>query len=330
VVHLLQTPRSHPPAPALVADIGGSTSRFALAVTGQRPQGLLTLRNDTVPNIEAAIAHYLERVDGKPEVAVFAVAGPINGEDVKLTNRDWCFRIPALAARFGFDQFRVINDFEALAFALPLLDGRDTRPIGPHLEAARGAKAVLGPGTGLGVAALVPIDGRWNVVPSEGGHAAFGPQADDEEPVFARLRAECHHVSAETVLSGPGLARLHRALHQRSEKLTSEAIVGNARSGDAAARATVALFVRLLGRFAGDVALTFKATGGVYIAGGVAMALGVLFDDALFRAAIEAHPPYEKMLAAVPSYLITCEEPGLLGCAAVVEKLVGIENLREA
>jgi glucokinase len=327
---LLQTPRSHPPAPALVADIGGSTSRFALAVTGQRPQGLLTLANDTMPNIEAAIAHYLGRVDGKPQVAVFAVAGPVNGDDVKLTNRAWSFRVPELAARFGFSHLRVINDFEALAWALPLLAGADTRAIGPRLEPPRGVKVVLGPGTGLGVAALVPINGSWNVVPSEGGHASFGPQADDEAPVFARLRAECGHVTAETILSGPGLASLHRALHQQSAKLKPEEIVRGAAAGDAAARTTVALFVRLLGRFAGDVALTFKATGGVYIAGGVAMALGALFDDALFRAAFEAHPPYEKMLAAVPTYLMTCEEPGLLGCAAVVERLVGIESLPEA
>jgi len=320
-------PRSHPPAPALVADIGGSTSRFALVVAGQRPHALLTLPNDTVPNIEAAIAHYLDRVDGKPKFAVFAVAGPVSGDDVKLTNRDWCFRIPVLAARFGFGQLRVINDFEALAWALPRLDGGDTRPIGRRLDPAGGAKVVLGPGTGLGVAALAPIDGSWNVVPSEGGHATFGPQAGEEEAVFARLRAECGHISAETILSGPGLARLHRVLHAQAAKLASEAIVDNARAGDAAARSTIALFVRLLGRFAGDVALTFKATGGVYIAGGVAMALGALFDDALFRSAFEAHPPYQSMLAAVPSYLMTCEEPGLLGCAAVVERLAGIESV---
>src|SRR5262249_7347461 len=158
----------------------------------------------------------------------------------KLTNRAWSFRIPELAARFGFSALRVINDFEALAWALPSLDATDMRPLGARRQAERGVKVVLGPGTGLGVAALVPIDGSWNVVASEGGHASFGPRMADEEPVFARLREQCDAISAETILSGPGLARLHRALHS-GPALAQEAIVAQARGNDAAARATVAL-----------------------------------------------------------------------------------------
>src|SRR5262249_55642317 len=265
------------------------------------------------------VAQYLDRVDERPAVAVFAVAGPVGGDDIKLTNRVWSFHIPDLAARFGFKPLRVINDFEALARALPYLQPADQRPIG-RMAQNRGVKAVLGPGTGLGVAAAVPIEGRWNVIASEGGHASIGAQATDEEPVFARLRQECGNVSAEMLLSGRGLIRLHRALHQGSP-LTSEAIVAGAHAGEKNARTSVALFVRLLGRFAGDVALTFKAMGGVYICGGVALALGALLDDETFRAAFEAHPPHQKMLAGVATSLITCEEPGLLGCAAVAEQL---------
>jgi len=253
-------------------------------------------------------------------MAVFAVAGPVDGDDIKLTNRAWSFRVPDLSARFGFAPLRVINDFEALAWALPHLQPADQRPIGKTVEPKNGIKVVLGPGTGLGVAAAVPIEGRWNVVASEGGHATFGAQATEEEPVFARLRDESGTVSAEMVLSGPGLIRLHRALHQRPS-LTSEAIVAEARAGEKTARASIALFVRLLGRFAGDVALTFKAMGGVYLCGGVALALGDLLDDAIFRAAFEAHPPHQRMLAGIATSLITCQEPGLLGCAAVAERL---------
>src|SRR5262249_9092919 len=133
-------------APALIADIGGSTSRFALAVPGQRPRQLFTLANDTAPNIEAAVAQYLDRVDERPAVAVVAVAGPVGGDAITLTNRAWSFHIPDLAARFGFKPLRVINDFEALARALPYLQPADQRPIG-RMAQNRGVKAVLGPGT---------------------------------------------------------------------------------------------------------------------------------------------------------------------------------------
>jgi glucokinase len=181
---------------------------------------------------------------------------------------------------------------------------------------------VLGPGTGLGVAALVPVDGRWHVLASEGGHASFGPQTLDELEIFAALLHEHGSISAETILSGPGLPRLLRAVDPRSQALTPEAVVANALAGDAAALVTVQLFVQLLGRFAGGLALTFKAVGGVYIAGGVASRLGKLFDAQAFRAAFEAHPPYQSLLASIPIWMMTRSEPGLLGCAVLADELV--------
>jgi glucokinase len=305
----------------LLADIGGSTSRFAYANSGGRPESVLSFTNDRVAGIEAAIAHYLGSIDVRPHAAVLAVAGPVDGDEIALTNRAWQFRLPELGARFGFAPVHAINDFEALAWALPHLRGGDMRPLGKAGQAP-GVKVVLGPGTGLGVAALVPAGSSWQVVASEGGHASFGPGAPEEEPVFARLRAECGHVSAECVLSGPGLMRLHRALHPGATPLSCEEIVASARAGDQAARTTVALFVRLLGRFAGDVALTFKATGGVYVCGGVSVGLGSLLDGATFRAAFEAHPPYQALLGAIPAAVIVCAEPGLVGCAAIAARLV--------
>ena len=306
----------------LLADIGGSTSRFAYANSGGRPECILAFANDAVGGIEAAIARYLGAIDVRPRAAVLAVAGPVDGDDIALTNRAWQFRLPDLAARFGLAPVHAINDFEALAWALPHLRQSDTRPLG-KAGRAHGVKVVLGPGTGLGVAALVPAGSGWQVVASEGGHASFGPSAPEEEPVFARLRTECGQVSAEMVLSGPGLERLHRALHPGAGPMTSsEAIVARARGGEPAARATAALFVRLLGRFAGDVALTFKATGGVYVCGGVALGLGPLLDGKTFRATFEAHPPYQTLLGAIPAAVITCAEPGLVGCAAVAARLV--------
>jgi glucokinase len=277
------------------------------------------LENDAVSGLEGAISRYLVESDSKPGAAVLAIAGPLDSEEVTLTNRDWRFRPHELAARFGFSPLRVINDFEAIAWSLPRLSETEIRPLGNVTTPRDGAKVVLGPGTGLGVAALVPADGRWHVVASEGGHASFGPQAPDEVDVFMRLIAEHGAVSAETILSGPGLGRLACALDPDATCRESRTIVAGALRRDASAQAAARLFVRLLGRFAGGLALTFKALGGVYITGGVAAALGPLLDDPQFRAAFEAHPPYQTLLASVPTFLITCDQPGLTGCAAVAD-----------
>jgi glucokinase len=318
----------------LLGDIGGSKSRFALANSAGRPEHILVVDNDTVADLESAVARYLDETGARPRAATLAVAGPIDGEEVALTNRAWRFRRGEFAKRFGLSQFCVVNDFEAIAWALPRLGAADTRPLGsPSLtlprergregrgHAARdGVKIVLGPGTGLGVAALLPTDGRWHVVASEGGHASFGPQAADEIEAFARLREECGSVSAECVLSGPGLVRLARALDPRAAFREPETIVAGALAREPSALMATRLFVRLLGRFAGGLALTFKSLGGVYITGGVASGLGPLLDEPQFRLAFEAHPPYETLLRAIPTLLVTCEEPGLIGCAALASE----------
>ena len=306
----------------LLADIGGTNSRFALAGSAGRPQRIQIIENDKAPDLESAIARYLGQTGAKPDAAVLAVAAPVDGgEEVVLTNRSWRFRRSELAQRFGFAALHVVNDFEAIAWALLRLTTADTRPLGAPVAPCAGVRLVLGPGTGLGVAALVPAHGRWHVVSSEGGHASFGPQAPDEFEVFARLLHEHRSVSAETVLSGPGLVRLMRAVDPRAPHQVPEAVVTAALAGEPAALTVARLFVRLLGRFAGGLALTFKAFGGVYVAGGVASRLGPLFDGDTFRAAFEAHPPYQKLLAATPTLLMNRTEPGLLGCAALADEL---------
>jgi glucokinase len=305
----------------LLADIGGSKSRFALANSAGRPERILVIDNDAVGDLEGAVARYLEETGARPRAATMAIAGPIDGEEVALTNRAWRFRRSDVARRFGFSHLHLVNDFEAIAWALPRLGTADTRPLGvpPRRGGGRadGVKLVLGPGTGLGVAALIPIDGRWHVLASEGGHAAFGPQAADEVEVFARIARECGHVSAESILSGPGLVRLARALDTAAAAHAPETIVASALAREPSALMAMRLFVRLLGRFAGSLALTFKAQGGVYIAGGVACGLGPLLDEPQFRDAFEAHPPHRQVLADTATLLMTCEEPGLIGCAAL-------------
>jgi glucokinase len=320
----------------LLADIGGSKSRFALANSAGRPERILVIENDTAANLEAAVARYLDETGARPDAATLAVAGPIDGEEVALTNRAWRFRRGELARRFGFSALRVVNDFEAIAWALPSLGAAETRPLGSPtpshpspasgggLGRGHGVKLVLGPGTGLGVAALIPVGGRWHVVASEGGHACFGPQEPDEVDVFARLRQDCGSVSAERVLSGPGLLRLACALDPEIAYRASETIVAGALAREPSALAATRMFVRLLGRFAGSLALTFKAQGGVYITGGVASGLGPLIDEPQFRRAFEAHPPYETLLKGIPTLLVTCDEPGLIGCAALSQTMADV------
>jgi glucokinase len=319
----LRQPEFASETPVLVADIGGTTTRFALARPSEPLQHMSVIVNDTAPTLEAAIARYLHDTGSRPHAAVLAVAGPIMGDEVALTHRAWRFRTSELKAKFGFARAEVLNDFEALAWALTGIRPCDTRPIGPLAQASRAVKAAVGPGTGLGVAGLVPLAaGGWRIIASEGGHVSFGPATAVEEAVFDRLRDRAP-IAAERLLSGSGLERLHGALHAGAADLESHTIVRCAGEGDAPARATVDLFVRLLGRFAGDVALMFKATGGVYIAGGVAQGIANILDQDMFRSAFEAHPPYQQLMAEIPTFLVTCPEPGLIGCAAYAEQAPG-------
>jgi glucokinase len=310
----------------LLADIGATNCRFAMHGAGGRPDNVIKLRGDVVANLEAAIGRYLDETGARPRAGVLAIAAPIEGDAVTMTNRAWSFRFTELAKRFGWTAIRGINDFEAVAWGVQRLIAEDVRPLGPALRTAAGARVVFGPGTGLGVAALVPNGAGWQVVPTEGGHVSFGPARDDEEAIFARLREARSAVSAETILCGPGLERLYSAMHEGVDTPACAEILAGAQAGDSAARACVMLFVRLFGRFAGDLALMFKALGGVYVGGGVARRIGALLDDASFREAFENHPPYAHLLRRIPTTLITLDEPGLLGCAAVAEEMMAAEG----
>lgn len=307
-------------APVLLADVGGTHSRFALLGSDGRPEQTVSWDNNSYRSLEEAIAAYVEKLPTKPEAAVIAVAGPITGLDIALTNRDWRFNLDRLAEQFGWAWIRAINDFEAQAWALGQLRDDEYRVIGTAMSSGDGARVVLGPGTGMGVAALVPVGAGWRALPTEGGHVSFGAAQADEEPIFARMLKD-GPISAESVISGSGLPRLYRAVNPGAPLLSAEDIVARAQAGEAAAKATIALFVRLFGRFAGDVALTFKATGGVYVAGGVTGKLGALFDETVFRAAFEAHSPYEALMQGIPTYLVTAKNPGLIGCAALARAL---------
>ncbi len=306
----------------LIADIGGTQSRAAFTTLGGRPERIVTVENDSVEGPESFLARVLRDAGIRPRAAVLALAAPVAGSEITLTNRDWCVNLPDLSARLGIGAIHAVNDFEALAWAVPSLREDDLQRIGEDGAFARGVKLVVGPGTGLGVAALIPAGEGWQAVPSEAGHVSFGPAYADEEPLFHRMAEGRAPLSAESILSGSGLPHLHAAMHPGTMILKPEMIVRQARAGNAEARKTIAMFVRLLGRFAGDMALAFKATGGIYVSGGVATGLGPLLDPRLFRAAFERHPPYQALLQTIPSALITYAQPGLLGCAMLAGRLI--------
>ncbi|HKA74048.1 MAG TPA: ROK family protein [Xanthobacteraceae bacterium] len=313
-----------PTPTVLIADIGGTTCRFAVIGPDGRPDRIVRFANKEVPDLAAAVGRYVVEAEVQPRAGVLAVAAPVDGDEITLTNCAWQFRVEALKRQLGFAQLCAINDFAAVAWALLGLAPDQVRAIGPASACQDGVRLACGPGTGLGVAALIPENGAWRVHASEGGHVSFGPCDADEEPVFARLRAMTGPVSAEMVLSGPGLMRLHRALHPEAGPVASEAIIAGATAGDAAAAASVKMFVRLLGRFAGDVALVFKAAR-VYLAGGVGEGIAPLIDAQEFRRAFEAHRPYERLLATIPTFVITERTPGLTGCAVYARQMMAAQ-----
>lgn len=307
----------------LVGDIGGTNARFGLAPEGElRPHDVRIISNDDHASFEDAVAAYLDAAPERPKRAAFALAGPVTGRVSKLTNRDWPIDADGLARRFGLDEVTLLNDFVAQASALPHFRVGETAPIGDVAPSDTHAKAALGPGTGLGVAGLLRIGGAWVPAPSEGGHIELAAVDAREFAIFELIRRDFGRVSAEHVLSGPGLRRLHRALAAVEgvgcATLEPAEIAAKAEDGDSHAAEAVALFLRLLARFAGDVALTFGAQGGVYLCGGVAPKLFGLLDIKAFRSAFEAKRPHESLMRQTATVVVTSDIAGLIGCAAAV------------
>lgn len=318
----------------LVADIGGTNARFSLA---RSHDGRIDVAPPSIyqtadyPGLEAALTRFLEESD-YPEVAGVAAcaAGPVEGEGrsarISMTNCPWDVTAETLCKVTGAAKPRLMNDFAALAFAIPGLDASEVSPVGPARQPVAGAPiGILGAGTGLGVASLVFGDGQEIAVPGEGGHVDLAASNDREAAVIAHLRARYGHVSAERVLSGPGLVTLYAALSALSGRemdpaLTPSRIAELARRGTCEiASETVQLFCGWLGAVAGDLALTIGARGGIYIGGGIVpgwLAAGPgLFSEDIFRARFEAKGRFGTWLSRIPVYVIRREDAALLGLA---------------
>jgi glucokinase len=310
---------------ALVGDIGATNARFALVEPDGTIKHTQIYSVDEYRSLEAAIDAYMaERLCARLTQAVLAVASPVSGDQVTMTNHPWSFSIEALRQRLKLERLRVINDFVANALAIPYLGEGDRKPIGSGCPEAGSPIGVIGPGSGLGVGGLIPTASEMTPIASEGGHVTMAAANEKESAVLSLLRKRYDHVSAERVLSGPGLVNLYEALRQLSGApamvMSAEQITNpNSWDEDPFARESTAMFCAMLGSVAGNLALTLGAGGGIYIAGGIVPKLGLFFERSDFRRGFEAKGRFRSYLVKIPTYVITHPAPALLGAAALLK-----------
>ena len=309
----------------LVGDVGATNARFGLVSPERELLHTRTLAVADHPTIADAITTYLGERGAlpMPHQGAIAIASAVTGDRVAMTNHPWSFSISDLKSQLGFSRLEVINDFTALALALPHLSPEDRRPVGGGAPSAGAPLGVLGPGSGLGVSGLVPAGKGWIALAGEGGHATMAPATDRESAVLDRMRRHFDHVSAERVLSGPGLVNLYNTLTMLngvpSRGYTAAQITDpEIGAADSVCAEATSLFCAMLGTMAGNLALTLGARGGIYVGGGIVPRLGQRFAQSPFRARFEAKGRFSEYLAAIPTWVVTHPLPAFLGCAAVL------------
>jgi glucokinase len=302
----------------LIADIGATSSRCAtLAAAAQGPAGVRIYRNERHDGLADILADYLAGCSAKPQSLALAVAAPVHGDDVHMINRKWSFSGAGLASKFGFERVKIINDFHAVAYALPAL-GDDSRvEIGCASEHRAGNMAAIGPGSGLGTSAWIVGDAGGAAMTGEGGHVTLSSRNACEDELIAGVRDRFGHASAERILSGPGLRVLHELMHGVDIE-SSEAITENV--DDPACAATLNQFFSFLASAAADLALITGAFGGVYIAGGIVPACIGRLRDSPFRQRFEDKNRYNDYMRRIPTYVITDPVPGLTGLAGMISR----------
>ena len=315
----------------LIADIGGTNARFALA--DSKAPGFSderTLQCADFPSAEAAITHYLEQVGAKaPDVICLAAAGPLVDNHIKVTNNHWVLAVGDLSEAFDTDAVRLVNDFEAIAYSIPALGEDDCLPVGlpepSPLPDGDYSVAVVGPGTGLGAVGLRKHGGVLIPIPGEASHGGFAPETRVQLDVLIALREEFDRVSSERIVSGSGLENIYWALGQihglKLPKLSAREIFAAAQEAEEHAAEAVALFFEVLGQFAGSYALALGANDGVYIAGGIVRRYPEMFVNSRFRSGFEAKGRHRVMMERIPTRLIMHEQPGLLGASYVAREM---------
>lgn len=306
---------------SLLADIGGTNARFALADASGAIAGVRILPCKDFPTLEAAAEAYLalEGHHGRPRQGAFSLAGPVTGDRIRMTNLPWEFSISRVRDHLAMDRLDVVNDFTALALSIPALDEDSRAQIGEGEPLADSPIAVLGAGSGLGVSALIPGPQGWTALATEGGHVTMAAINDREAAVLAILRKQFDHVSAERVLSGPGLVNLYEAVNlvdgleplpRTAADITEE---GVRHGGDAHCVEALEMFCGMLGTVAGNLALSLGARGGTYIAGGIVPRVLPFFTHSRFRKRFVEKGRMRDFLGPIPTYVVTHPLPAFLG-----------------
>jgi len=315
--------------PRLLADIGGTNLRFALEQASGRLDAVSVLPQSSFFSIADAVRFYLSQpkaiAAGAKRVrhAAFAIANPINGDWVQMTNAVKAFSIDSFRLEFGFDTFLVVNDFSALAMAIPKLTKDQIQQVGGGAPNLHSPVGLLGAGTGLGVSGLIPASDGWITLDSEGGHVSFSPVNERELEILRFAWKEFPHVSAERLLSGMGVELIYRAVANLSG-VTPDASNAIEISRRALAyecpicSEVLELFCEMLGTVAANLALTLGAKGGIFIGGGIVPRLGDRFAQSGFRQRFEQKGRFSDYLSEIPTYVITAENPAFLGVSTML------------
>lgn len=311
---------------ALIADIGGTNVRFGLAQADGRIEQVVALLCRDYADPAAAAEAYLKQAKParKPKTGAFGVACVVDGDHIGLTNHHWSFSIDETRKRLGLDKLRVLNDVQALTLAVNHLEPGEKAKIGGGKPVQGAPVAIVAPGTGLGASAIVPGESGRTLIATEAGHVTMPVVTEREARINTVLSRKFGHVSTERVVSGPGLVNLYRAICEidgiAADPDVDPASVSERGGCNACARCaeTLKVFSALLGTFAGDMALTFCAQGGVFLGGGVVPKLGTGFDAGLFRQRFEQKGRFTDYLSNIPTELITRPNPALVGLARAI------------
>jgi glucokinase len=304
-------------AGTLVADIGGTNCRLALVDTSGALTSFKHYRNDDYADFDAISRDYLAE-HPRPDSAALAVAGPVVNNTVSMTNLGWQLNATELAREHDLQRVDIINDFAALAWATTRLQPDDLFALGEGVAHADANRGILGPGTGLGVSALMRGEHDWFAVAGEGGHVSLPACTAAESKLINAVIAEYGHCSAERLLSGPGLATIYS--HLGGERVAPSEVARRAGDSDALALDAIELFGAMLGTVASNLALTLGARGGIYLAGGILPDMLTLFAHTSFRERFEAKGRFGDYLASIPTFIMTKPDPGLIGLAAYVTR----------
>lgn len=314
------------PEPRLLADIGATSARLCVESEPGQFEHVAVVRCDEYGSLTELLKTYLDTLPApRPRHGAVAMPNPVEDDWVCMTNRAWAFSIREAQRELRLGTLLVTNDFVALARSLPSLPTEGRRQVGAGAAQPQGVIGLIGPGTGLGIAGLIPSNDRWVTLASEGGHASFAPNDERELRVLTYAWKKMARVSAERLLSGPGITLIHQALTSELPDADAEAhldsaeIVRRALSGESpACIATLNCFCGVLGTVASDLALTLGATGGIYIGGGIVPRLGDFIERSSFRERFQAKGRFSDYVSRIPTYVLTAHNPAFHGLSSLL------------